>query len=457
MSIDRAWRALSRAPRHVDVVLFVEHVARELDVSCAVKHLVAQRHGLRLEIASISHELDAWLDRYAAPRLIVTPYCYSAGDSGFRRIFAAWPHTTLVNLAYEQVFQRINLQYKAPRDDFAKHRVTHHAWSADFAEFLVEHGVDRANIVVNGNPALALYRPPYRSFFAARAELAQRHGLDVGRQWLFLPENYAAAFYSEQRLLEYAQRGGDAAEAAQYRDFAQRSLAEVARWLRRVAEETEAEVIVRPRPATPEADFRARCEAAVGPLPPRFRILKQGTVREWIMAADAVASSYSTTLIEAAVAERPIYMLTPIPYPDFVNNPWYDLVPKVTDAERLLEIARGQAPAPTWRPLSDWASSRMLSADDVIRGMADLVASAWTRAGAVPRRVLEPSGPSAASATRHTAVARWQRGVGRSVRALRTRFAAFRGAAPRGPNQDAFSDADVAWRVARWSEVLSGA
>ena len=39
--------------QNVDILLFVEHVARELDIACAIKYLLDKRHGISLEIASI--------------------------------------------------------------------------------------------------------------------------------------------------------------------------------------------------------------------------------------------------------------------------------------------------------------------------------------------------------------------------------------------------------------------
>ena len=41
----------------IAVLLFIEHVARELDVACAVKYLAKQRHGLSVEIASIIYDV----------------------------------------------------------------------------------------------------------------------------------------------------------------------------------------------------------------------------------------------------------------------------------------------------------------------------------------------------------------------------------------------------------------
>ena len=46
-----------------------------------------------------------------------------------------------------------------------------------------------------------------------------------------------------------------------------------------------------------------------------LKIIKTETAREWILAADHVMSSHSTTLIEAALAGKPIHRFSPEPYP----------------------------------------------------------------------------------------------------------------------------------------------
>ena len=175
------------AGQPVDVLLFVEYVARELDIACAVKYLAAEQHQVTVEIAAVSWDLAATLRRYH-PKVVAVPYCYSAlpEDPGVHQMLTAWPGAVYLNLAYEQVYQRINQRFKLPRDAFAREHVLHHAWGDFYAESLREHGVPEAHVVVNGNPSYALYRPPYQAYFeASRTDLARRYGLDPEKRWVF--------------------------------------------------------------------------------------------------------------------------------------------------------------------------------------------------------------------------------------------------------------------------------
>lgn len=442
--------------QHVDIFLFVEHVARELDVACVVKYLIDKRYGLSLEIASTVYNLPEILKKYRAPRVVVTPYCYSAADQGIRDILPAWPCATFVNLAYEQIFQKINRSVKAPRDDFARCYVLHHAWSESFVDYLAEYGTPKENTIVNGNPSLPLYQPPYAAYFDTRKKLAETFQLDPDRRWVFVPENYGAAFYSNGRVQKYIRLGATEAEAYGYRNFAMASLREAARWFKQAAEQGDAEVIVRPRPATTETDFTQVCVEAAGPLPEHLHIIKGGTVREWIMASDAVASSYSTTLIEAAVACRPIFMLMPIPFPEFLYNDWYELVPNVKDFSSFMAAVDGRAPADSWCLLQEWATSTMLSRGDVISNLLDLLAAVYWRQAAIPDRIYNSGRPKPvreASLT-YRSERKW-RGLVRKI------FAPVPGQSEQlspkhdqAHEHDEIHDSDIAKRVARWQQVL---
>ena len=380
-----------KTKKQVNIVLFVEHVARELDIACVIKFLMGERHGLSLEIASLVYDLPETIKKYQAPTLVITPYCYSALEVGVYDLLRAWPHASFVNLAWEQIFQKINQTFKAPYDDFARRHVLHIVWSDLVKEYLVEYGTLRENIVVNGNPNLALYESPYCHYFDTRKKLAETFKIDPDKRWVFIPENYGAAFYNRERLRNYSRRGVSRTAAYSYRKFALASLEKVIQWLKQAAVQEDTEIIVRPRPATPEAKFRALFLEAGGPLPKRLHILKGGTVREWIMASDIVASSYSTTLIEAAVARRPVFMLAPIPFPDFLYNNLYELVPKIEDFSDLISVVKGQSRVDSWRPLREWAVSTMLGSGDPIVNLTDLLNSIYRKKGPVPLSIYNDS------------------------------------------------------------------
>jgi hypothetical protein len=176
-------------PRSIDVLWLVEHVARELDVACAASLRLAQEYGRSVAIEPILGS-SARVRASYAPRVVVTPYCYSADDTGLWEFVHGWPEPPVFfSLSWEQLYYGAYVAFKAPRDAFARQQVFHHAWGDFFKEYLVNAGVPETGIRVNGQPAYGLFSEPYRRRFKARAELAAQSGVDPSKRWVFFPEN----------------------------------------------------------------------------------------------------------------------------------------------------------------------------------------------------------------------------------------------------------------------------
>ena len=365
--------------KNIDVVIIVEHVARELDIACLIKYLL-QRSGFSVEVLSLPYHGISSLKGNPVTVLAV-PYCYSLGV--YKTLLQRCPVTSLFNIAYEQIFQNINENLKAPKDDFAKKHVIHHAWSRHYAEYLKKYGVDPNNIFLNGNLSYALYKRPYHHYFPSRREMAEKFHLDPDKKWVFIPENYGAAFYSDDIIDEKIKKGIDAHEVLEYREFASRSLRQVIRWCARAAESGTVEIIFRPRPATSQEKMQNVFAGELAEIPPALRIIKDLTVRDWILSSDIVLSSYSTTLIEAAVAGKPIGMLAPAPFPEYLNASWYSMVPKI---ETFDDFARTiSTPSPdTYQALRQWAEANMMSTGDPVMGVVNLLIAAKERGIEIP-------------------------------------------------------------------------
>lgn len=416
-----------------DVVIFVEHIARELDIAAAVALHLDRTHRLRAEVASTKFDLLENVSRIGSAKVAAFPWFYEDDDGPIRRVREHWPNVRLVNLAYEQVLQNINQAVKTPHGDLARTEVRHFAWGEFYKDLLVRYGVAPELVTVVGNPSYGLYRPPYSEFFPGRAALAAKHGLDPNKRWLLVAENYGAAFYADDHLEVMVARGASREESYAFRDFASASLAKMAEWLRDACRE-DLEIILRPRPYTPLERLRKRVVEAIGELPPGLKMIQDGSVREWVLASDAVCSSYSTTLIESAVAGKPIAMLTPLPLPEFVKHAWYDLVPQFSTSEAFGAWV-GDPGFGSAQGLEQWANETMLAHGDPIAGMADFLAHAAQ--GSAPAGIPLSMRPSL------------------HARLLARVLKRARGRRPdKAHEHDRFSQHDVQSRVERWRTIL---
>jgi hypothetical protein len=366
----------------MQALALVEHVDRELDLLCLLKALLKSRHGIELKIANFYADAPLLLAR-PAPRLVLTPFFYAAEDIVLKDYVEGWPKTRFVNLAWEQLFYPSHQQIKAPRDKFTRKKVTHLAWSRAFTGYLEEHGVLARMTRLVGHGMYRLYGPPYRDYFSGRAELAAAFGLDAAPRWVFVPENYRWAFFTDSKLKRLGKRGVEQAELFEMRDYCRRSMAELVAWCQTLARSGEAEVIFRPRPATSVAELTEFVAQTLGGEAPAFRIIKDRSAREWVLASDVVASSYSTVLIEAALAEKAIVRVAPEPTPPGLRYDWCDLAPEAVDRAGFLGACEAADPSSS-AALRQWAEETFFPAGDPVERLVETIAEEVRAAYADP-------------------------------------------------------------------------
>jgi hypothetical protein len=358
--------------KNADIVIYVEHIVREFDVACILRALLKSRHNLSVDVLPFRFREYVELARHN-PRIVAVPAFFAMGP-GQRRWFYYWPNARVVNLAYEQIFQRINAPYKKPRSEFALNDLHYSAWGQFYVDYLAGYGVPRENVTVNGHPAYRLYREPYCGMFDTnRTRLAKACGLDPAKRWVFLPENYHAAFFDEDKMSKYVETGVTWEEIRAFRQFGIDSLETFCRWLQKIPEGVE--VILRPRPATPVPQFLERVVPLLGgSIPKGLHITNEFSVRDWVLVSDATASSYSTSLIESAVAGKPTFMVETVPFPDLVLNPWYEHIDHIHTQEEFDAMVAGTTTQGSPERLAAWAENEMLAGGDPLVNIADWLA-----------------------------------------------------------------------------------
>ena len=434
----------------IDVLYLIEHVARELDIACAVKS-VAGRFDTNVEIASMVYDLDATI-REHRPRLIALPFFYSRNDPGTRDLLERYRGVSYVNLAFEQLLSKTNQKLKRPRDDIAREHVLHLASGDLFREFLCSNGVPQENVINVGSLSCSLYRSGYRNYFDFRREtFANKYGLDASKAWVFFPENFAAAFFGKGAMANRIRQGCARDDVHAYRDFARASFDQIMPWCSEAAKLQQVELIIRPRPAIARQAFIDSYREVAGEVPRRgLHFIKDASIREWILASDVVVSSYSTSLIEAAVAEKPVYLLAPVPLPDCVQAEWYNLLPHVKTQSGFLDLLDKASQAGLSDSLSGWTQKHLLSCGDAIGNVAEVLASACHG-----RRSVPPVPPPPPYAQRvGDAVKRFgktiEKSLWRPVRRKKSARSVFY-------ENDRFSPEDVEERTKRWTMLLEDA
>ena len=360
------------------IVWVIEHVDRELDVACATKYLLEKYFQLEVEIVSVQNSVFN-LSRHKNPKLVIVPYFYGVKGTLLEEYVRFWPDASYFNLSWEQLFYKANQAYKRVNDNFTKTMVFHHVWGEFFKQILLDQGVERGNIFVNGHPAYKLYDEPYRKYFITRDEIAEKYSLSRSKPWIIFPENYGWGFYSNDHLERIVQRGADRTTVYELRDFCRESFSEVIRWCQSLANTGDVEIILRPRPTTTTQQMQEAIQTQIGNIPEHFYVIKDLTIRDWILAGDIIVSSYSTTLIEASVAGKAAFMLTPIPIPNSLATEWHDKVAKIKSCDEFMKLRDYATSSELNQNLSHWVRESLLANDDPIMELAKSIVILYNR------------------------------------------------------------------------------
>ncbi len=365
--------------KDIDILWFIEHIARELDVAVLASLIINKKYGLTVKIEQISNLKK--IEKLYNPKIILLPYCYVATDGYIERIISIWPKSVFINLAWEQIFYNANKIYKLPRDYFARNCVYHHAWSKTRKKILKKLDIPDKNIFLNGQPAYKLYDEPYKKLFISRKNLAERYQLDTNKTWIFFPENYSWYFYSKETIQKIIQDGQGVKTISTLKNYCKDSFTIALEWLNQIAKRYEdtVEIILRPRPSFSQEYFLWQVQKLKPSLSKNIRVIKDFSIREWILASDIVISSFSTSLIEAAIAKKTLYILEPNPMPNELIAEWYKYVEKIKSLNGLFSILPaslpvGMAGRNNYLKLRTWARSNFYVKDDPIQGLADILA-----------------------------------------------------------------------------------
>jgi hypothetical protein len=218
-----------------------------------------------------------------------------------------------------------------------------------------------------------LYKEPYKLKFKTKEQLSKQHNISLKSQWIFFPENYNLAFYDEKTLDIFIAKGQSRDDVQEMVEYCKQSLKEVFGWLIKVAAKNKNfEIIIRPRPLIDIENFKDYIKNNVSEsLLENIKIIQEETVREWVLASDIVLSSHSTTLLEAVVAKKEAYMLTPYNMPEQLKVEWQNFFIKVKtfeDFERYMKQNKNLN-----SKAEEWINQTFFIQKDSINAIADSI------------------------------------------------------------------------------------
>lgn len=365
----------------IDVLFLFEKHARELDALCLLK-LLLEREGYSVAIVQQNTQTHAALRNYK-PSIVVLPFCYQNRSNNI--FFKFWRTSVFVSLNWEQFFYPGNQIAKSPRGIFATKHVIHCAWSQKYCDLLTNCGVPKENIRIIGSLPLSLLDLQFSEYYLSKEEIAGRYELNVKKKWIFFPENFGWAFYKKEMLDQMVNDGQSLTDVVAMREFSEKSFREIIDWCIKLTDAHDLELILRPRPATTADEIKTKIKDLFGFVTDKIKIIKDLSVKDWINASDYVVSSYSTTLIESAVAQKNIAMLTPYPILDILKQEWHPYVEKCETFDQFESCVIGVRNV-NYNRLGNWAIGNLHLQSEPVKRVVELIKDIKQRNVLIPEK-----------------------------------------------------------------------
>lgn len=315
------------------MLFLIEHVDRELRSVQFLAEVLGAR-GYSCRILSISFGIHRIL--HIRPKVIVFPYGPSVRVSPLDILWLRYRSSVVyVNLNWEQYLSKANFHYKRPQDGFARKLMVHLVWDSSFSDYLLQNGVAGDNIHIVGNLSYELIRKG--KMVPSGRDILARFPLSDFDRIVFLPVNHGWAFLGRNDIIKRIQNGYDRATAFQYKEFSDRNLDIFIDWLRRLAPECpRTAFFVRPHPSVSNEDYGRHFTNEKNVF-----VTHEGTIHDWINRSHMVISTWSSSVIDAAILGKKIALLEPLPRPDWLQVHWNSLVHNIRSLSEFKAFVEG--------------------------------------------------------------------------------------------------------------------
>ena len=223
----------------------------------------------------------------------------------------AGPVSKIVNLQWEQVGTvrteaDIN-SYRYPRG-IAK-EILHICWGDTPRHNLIRVGVNPEKAVITGPLHMDFLRLLFNKFYRSKNEVFLTYGLNPSLKTIFFISSFSYASLSKKDINNLKRKAGDTIVEEHYR-LSVNSQKLFFGWVEKLLnEEPLINFIYRPHPAEKNIEKLITLERTYS----NFKVIRDYSVKQWIIICDKLYTWYSTSIVEAYFAHVPCAIIRPIP------------------------------------------------------------------------------------------------------------------------------------------------
>ena len=316
-----------------DVLITYEIRNREVENLCLIRREL-ERRGYKVAMR-MQYRTFFYPDEPIEAKVVVVPGYYRP-----RAQYYAASHTVkttkIVNMIWEQVFAAE--KEEDPEVLFSikpwGRSAAHIAWGKHMQGRLVnEWHVDPEHVFLTGHVGLDFLREPLRNYYEDRETVFAKFGIPSDkRTHLFI----SSLVYADatRRVLRNSNASGDLEKPSRMVELSTKTRKILIEWFEKALEENPDDVIIyRPHPEEKgDALLKGLAERQ-----PRFRIIPELSVKQWVLVCDKLYNWLSTSIAEVYAAGKGCALLRPVEIPRDMDIKMFHDADHITTYEQFRE------------------------------------------------------------------------------------------------------------------------
>lgn len=291
----------------LDFLLLYEHTVREYESLLLLK-LELQRRGYTAEIRQLLDRKKLKYFTWKKPKVLVASCMYDNEGINSHVYNNIGRCDKVVNLHWEQMLS--DTQEEGEWFNFAGNakKCVQTCWGETTRKRLIAHGVPENNCPVTGAVMMDFLTPQFQGYYADKRALCKKHGLDADKRLLVYISSFGYASMDETEVAELSKMAGE-----DFTGFARtnrESMKITLEWFDRyLSSHSDVELVYRRHPS----EWNSPPLLALAKKHPHFHVIFDGSVKQWIIAADAIGIWMSTAIAEVYFAKKSCAVLRPQP------------------------------------------------------------------------------------------------------------------------------------------------
>lgn len=320
-------------------IIGYEHKNREIESICLLKQELEKRGYSVLVYCTRDNRFKEYYKRYYAEVLLL-PYAY-CDETIYSSIYWSVRFNKLINLQWEQAVYR---QQEDNPDSYMNpsgigKKAVHLAWGKANERRLTQVAhIDQRNVKITGNMALDFLQDPLTKYYMTKEQMYEKYHIPTGSKVCLFIASFKTATLDEETLNYYCERYGE--WRREQHKLALKTLMTILDWIKNALDtDPNLYFIYRPHPGE-RADLAEEIERNCD----RFHVIRDLSVKQWILSVDRVYTWLSTTVVEAYFAHKNCHILYPCEMPEEMRGRLFDNMRPIRDYNTFLHSLNEEEP-----------------------------------------------------------------------------------------------------------------